>query len=357
MWIYVLNFILILLYGFLFKNKKLFVTLAAVQIFLILALRAPTLGVDLDNYSGGYEYIAGLDFRDMLSRLHLVKVADLIYPYSFESGYVVFNWIVAALGFDFQGFLMVHAAITVAIVAVFIYRHSDDAPISFILFISLGFFTYLFGILRQTLAMAVFLMAIPCIKKRQPIRYLLWCLLAFTVHRAAILVVPLYFVYNLKMTKRRYVGLCAALGGLLAVSPLLAEYVLAPILELLGKSRYQLSFSLNNYILLMAGFAVLILIFTSFEDFFEKNLDNSFLCWCFLWAFAIEIMGLYNDVIARAMQIPYIAIIALIPNILKRYKHSGFSTAGRIALVGLTFVFMIMQTAGSVIDPYQTFFA
>ena len=107
----------------------------------------------------------------------------------------------------------------------------------------------------------------------------------------------------------------------------------------------------------MAGFIVLILIFTSFEDFFEENLDNSFLCWCFLWAFAIEIMGLYNDVIARAMQIPYIAIIALIPNILKRYKHSGFSTAGRIALVGLTFVFMIMQTAGSVIDPYQTFFA
>ena len=351
MWIYIANFILILVYGFLFKNKKLFVTLAAVQIFLILALRAPTLGPDLPAYSGGYEYISTLSFGDMLSRLHLVKVADLIHPYAFESGYVVFNWIVAALGFDFQGFLMIHAAITV------IYRYSDDAPISFILFISLSFFTFLFGILRQTLAMAVFLMAIPCIKKRQPIRYLLWCLLAFTIHRAALLVVPLYFVYNIKMTKRRYVGLCVALGGLLAASPLLAQYVLAPVLELLGKSRYQLSFSLNNYILLMAAFAFLILIFTSFEDFFEKDLDNSFLCWCFLLAIAVEIMGLYNDVIARAMQIPYIAIIALIPNVLKRYKHSGFSTMGRIALVGLTFVFMLMQTSGSVIDPYQTFFA
>ena len=357
MWIYVANFILILVYGFLFKNKKLFVTLAAVQIFLILALRAPTLGPDLPAYKGGFEYIAGLDFWDMLSRLHLVKVAELVYPYSFESGYVVFNWLVGALGFDFQGFLMVHAAITVAIVAVFIYRHSDDAPLSFILFISLGFFTFLFGILRQTLAMAVFLLAIPCIRKRQPIRYLLWCFLAFTVHRAAILVVPLYFIYNIKMTRRLYVWLCATLGGLLAVSPLLATYVLGPILEMLGKSRYQLSFSLNNYILLMAGFIVLIYIFTSFEDFFEKNLDNSFLCWCFLLAFAIEIMGLYNDVVARAMQIPYIAIIALIPNILKKYKHSGFSTMGRIALVGLTFIFMFTQTSGSVIDPYTTFLA
>ena len=357
MWIYIINFILILLYGFLIKDKKAYVIFASVQIFLLLALRAPTVGVDLDNYSGGFSYIAGLDFGDMLSRLNLIKTAQLVHPYSYESGYVVFNWIVGFFGFNFQGLLIVHAAICTAVAGHFIYKYSEDPKISFVLFLSLGFYTYLFGILRQTLAMTVFLMAIPFIKKRKLIPYLLMCLLAFTIHRVAIIVVPLYFVYNLKITKRRYLQIGALLVAFFAISPLLARYILSPLLRILGKTSYQLQFSLNVYILIMAAMAALIFCFTSFEEFFMNNPDNNFLCWAFFLAIAIEILGCYNDVIARAMYIPYIAVIALIPNVLNRYRHSGISTMGRILLVGLAFVFMIIQLNGSKLDPYVICFA
>ena len=357
MLIYIINFLLLLLYGLFIKNKKAFTIIASIQLFLILALRAPTVGPDLVNYGEGFEYIAGLSLGDMLSRLHLIETAELVYPFSYESGYVVFNWIIGALGFNFHGFLIIHAAICVAVIGRFVYKYSEDVHLSFLLFISLGFFTYLFGILRQMLAMTLFLLAIPYIRERKLLKYLLLCFLAFTIHRVAIIVVPLYFIYNVKITRKRYVKLCLCLAGLLAISPLLAKYVISPILHLIGKTSYQLHFSLNMYIILMLLIAVMILIFASFEELFEENPENNFLCWAFLLAIAIEIMGLYNDVIARAMYIPYVAVIALVPNVLKRYKHTGIAVIGKALVVVLLFAFMMLQLVSSPINPYIFCFA
>ncbi len=356
MWIYILNFLLILLYGLLVKNKKNLVILISIQLFLILALRNPLLGVDNQVYLDGYNYISELSFTDMISRLNLIKTANLIHPYAFESGYVVLNWIVAFLGMDFHGFLIIHAAICVTVVGRFIYKYSDDPMMSMLMFLSLGFFTYLFGILRQTLAMTVFMLAIPFIRDRKPIKYFLMCLLAFTIHRAAIIVVPLYFIYNVKITKKRYIALGSALVTLLAVSPLLAKFVIAPILRVFGKTSYQLNFNLNMYILLMILIALMILIFASFDKLFVQNPKNNFLCWAFLLAIAIEIMGLYNDVIARAMYIPYIAVVALVPNVLKNYKHTGIASLGKIILIGGCFAFMVWQLNGNFINPYIFYF-
>lgn len=356
MWIYIVNFLLIFLYGILIKNKKAFVIMASLQLILLLALRAPTLGPDLENYCGGYEYISTLDFQDMLSRLRLIKNASLVYPYVYESGYVVFNWIVASLGFDFHGLLVIHAIICVAAAGKVIYKYSEDAPLSFLMFVSLGFFMYLFGILRQTLAMTIFMLSIPYIRDRKPIKYFLACFLAFTIHRAAIIVVPLYFVYNIKITKKKYVYLGWALIALLAASPLIARFVISPVLQMIGKTSYQLQFNLNIYIFVMIFIAFFVLAFTSFDDLLVNNPQNNFMCWAFLLAIAVEIMGLYNDVIARAMYIPYIAVVILVPNVLRNYKHSGISVLGKAALVCLLMAFMIFQMGGSPIVPYVTFF-
>ena len=356
MWIYIINFVLIIAYGIFIKNKKLYVSLAAAQTFLILALRAPTLGVDLDNYSAGFEFISGLDLADLVSRLNLIKTAELVYPFDYESGYAVANWIVGKMGFDFHGFLVIHAAFCMFSAGRFIYKYCDDPKVGFALFLSMGFFQYLFGILRQTLALAILLFAIPLIKKKKPIPYILICLLAFTVHRVSLILVPLYFICQIRLTKKRYIITLAGEVALLALSPVIAKFVLEPLLHLIGKTRYTLQFNMNMQIIIIALIAVMILIFAPFDKIYEES-DQNMLCWMFLLALAIQIIGMYNDVVARAVYIPYIAIVALIPNVLERYRHPGLAWVGKIALCSLTLLFMIYQIHGSVITPYVTFLA
>ena len=356
MLIYILNFVSIFLYGLLIKNKKLFVALASIQLFLILALRDPLLGVDNAVYMAGYDYISELSFADMLSRLHLIKTADLVYPFAFESGYAVINWIVAALGFNFHGFLILYAAFCTFALGRFVYKYSEDAMLSVIMFVSMGFFIYMFGILRQTIVLALFLLAIPLIKDRKITKFLAVCLIAFTIHRLSIIIVPLYFVYNIKITKKRFVGIGMLLLAFFAVSPLIANYVIKPLLSLFGKSSYDISFNLNSYIFIMVFLALMILLFASFDEQFVNNPDGNFLCWCFVYAILIEIVGLYNDVIARAMFVPYVAVIILIPNILKKYKHTGIAVIGKGLLIVLLFAFMIFTLQGDFVNPYVSCF-
>lgn len=356
MLIYIAHFALILLYGFLVKDKKKLVVLASLQTFLILALRAPTLGVDLDNYSGGFEYIKTLGFGDLLSRLHLVKTAELVSPYAYESGYTVINWIIGKLGFGFHGFLVIYAGFCTFSVGRFIYKYCSEAWLGFILFVSLGFFEITFGILRQTLAMSILLFAIPLINKKKPFRFFLLCLLAFTVHRVAIILVPLYFISRIKLDLRRYVAILICELGLFAISPVLAKLVLEPLLHALGKTRYTVEFNMNMQVLLMFTIALLILLFTSFEDTIREHEDNNMLLWMFLLSLAVEVVGMYNDVVARAVYIPYMAAVALVPNVLARYRHTGVVFIGKVALTALAFVFMVYQLWGSEITPYVAFF-
>ncbi len=357
MWIYIINFVLLLLYGVFIKNKKLLVALSAVQLFLILALRDPLLGVDNATYKVGYEYISTLSFDDMLSRLHLIKVAELgnpegvASPLAFESGYVVLNWLFGATGLSFHGFLIAYAAFCVFATSKFIYDYSESPTLSFILFVSVNFFTLSFGILRQTLALSIFLLSLPFIKKRKLIPYLLLCFLAFTIHRIAIITLPLYFLYNLRITKRRYLYAGGALLALFAASPLLVNYAIQPLMGLIGKGSYSLSLSFNFFILVMVAIAALIFLFTDFESFMGHR-ENNFLCWCFLFSIAVEIIGLYNDVIARAIYIPFIAAVALLPNVLRAYENKKLAAAGKVALIALSFAFMIYELHGNMINPY-----
>ena len=83
MWIYLLNVLTIPIYNRLIKNRKLFIILVGLQLFLILALRSTVLGVDLPNYEGGYEFIGGLDNNDLWSRLNGFGMADLVYPFNY----------------------------------------------------------------------------------------------------------------------------------------------------------------------------------------------------------------------------------------------------------------------------------
>lgn len=358
MWIYIINFILICFYGLGNKNRKFVIAVSALQLFLILALRNPLLGVDNSVYMSGYEYISTLSFKDMISRLHFIRTADLVPPFSFESGYVVLNWIASFLGIGFHGFLIFHAAICIFCIAKYVNGYSKNPSLSFIMYTSFGFFTYQFGILRQTLALSLFVYSISFITEHKPVRYFLMCLMAFTIHRIALITVPIYFLCNITITKRRYVFFILALLAFLIISPVLVSYISYFLETVFNKNFNMDSASLNSQIVILTLCAGMIALFACFEK--EKNKlekdKNNLLYWLFLWTIAIEIIGLYNDILARAMYIPYIAIIALIPNVLENYKSKKLVMVGRMVLVVFSFLFMVLQLKNDFINPYVFFF-
>ena len=79
------------------------------QMFLILALRADSVGVDLTTYKEAFDYISTLTYTDVLSRIRILHTALLPHPFDMESGWMILNWLISVLGFNFRILLVICA--------------------------------------------------------------------------------------------------------------------------------------------------------------------------------------------------------------------------------------------------------
>ncbi len=357
MLVYILNYISIPIYHALVKNKKQFVTLMSIQLFLILALRAPELGVDLENYSAGFEFISTLGLGDMLSRLRLISTAHLGYPFSYESGYVLLNWLVAFLGGNFQFFLMIHAAICMASFGSFIYKHSECPWLSFCILVSFDYYTYAFGILRQTLAIAILLFAMSYMEQKKLGKFLLFVFLAFTIHRAALaFVVMSYFAYHM-VSKSRYLKLTASFFIVFLTGPFILPKIIKIVFRMVGRNDYIDHITvakLNNYIVLIFLISIFVYLLADFGEA-RRNVKFNFLLGGFLLAIPIGIMGMYSDNFGRLGQMFSIMMVPLIPNVIQRQSDRIIRVLGKAIVYLLLFGFMLYTLRGDGwIVPYRT---
>ena len=357
MWIYLLVYLSIPIWNKVFKkNRTAFIAVVATEMFLILALRAPTLGVDLNNYSGGYRYISSLSFTEMISRLNFVSPADLIPPYSYESGYVLLNWILSRCGIGFNGFLILYAAFTIFSHSLFVYRYSDKLWLSMAIFMSLGMYEYFFGILRQTIAVSIMLLTLPAIKEKKPLKFFGALFIAFLFHRSSIIFLPLYFFGRLRHTKKLFRLYFVGYALEFIVLAFSLKYALEPILKLLGKSYSISNFKMNNLILLMLFIAVAAYFATDFDKTFCDR-DHNLITAGYMLGIFVQIFGFYMEILSRAA-IGYYLIFAsvLIPNVIKKYKkYPQIAKLGAIAVYVFLFAFYVYRLSSSVIVPFRAF--
>ena len=291
--IYLLNFISIPIYDLLFKNKKrMIIFLLSLQMFLILSLRAETLGVDLGNYKFYFEYYAKLPFGEIIKGFR--PIGGSAHDYGVESGYVLFNWIIAKLGFDFHSFLVIYALLVISSVAVFMSRYCEDVALGYASFISVGGFVSLFGILRQSLAVAILLLAIPALVKRRFWKYVILVFIAGLFHQSILLALLLYPLSKIKANKFFYFLMIALSLALVVLTPVLYNKFIFPMLLKLGRLYYISDFTWNNMFAFMMLFALLIAIF-----FKRRNeSDNAMQCG-YAMTLPIQALAFYLPVFSR----------------------------------------------------------
>lgn len=353
MLIYVVNYLLLPVYKLVISNKKEFCFIVSLQLFLILALRTPTLGIDLPTYNEGFQYISNLSFIEMIRKLHFIKTADLIYPFSFESGYVVLNWLVSKMGIGFQGLLAVCAAINVISIGSFIYKYSEEPLLSFSIFISFNIYLYCFGIIRQSLALSIVLWAVPNIINKKYFKASLIIMVAFLMHRVAIIILPMILLARIRVKKIHFVYTYMVAVVLMFAAPLIYKMVISGIMHSMGINRFTVDFRINNFTILIMIIGLLICLFFDFEVFENQSLNLS--CWSVVLLILFEPFAMCNEVFARSMELYTVFLIILVPGLIYKYKNKKTQTITQIGVFILMFGYMIYSYSGSAIVPYKTF--
>lgn len=293
-------YILIVFLGILLKNHRTaYIVTITTMLTLISGLRHIDIGLDTEVYYSLFEQSKSFGMDIPLSR-------DL------ETGYLWFQMMFSKIFPSFHFFLLFIAVFFHVAFARVVHRYSPDPLWSYLFYYVLFFSFYGVTGLRQTIAAALCLMAIPFIEKKKLIPFIILVMLATSFHTIAIVFLPAYFLLQIKISRPYLV--IASIG--IAIMMILQQTILRQVTDffvnLTGDEHYD---SYGNTRFAILNYAIYTFTLTlAAALFFRKTLKkfpkakyfyNSMLIGCALVITGLQRLTMFYS-IGTCFVIPYV---------------------------------------------------
>jgi hypothetical protein len=204
--IYLTNIFLMIITAFFLSNdtniknwKKIFVIVASFQWIILSGFRHVSIGADTNTYRMSFYDAINKSWNEIFERFYDIYILGL--PGK-DQGYSVFEKLATLVSTDYQVYLIIIALLFTIPLGKWIYENSKDPFISFLIYSVLFYAFFAITGHRQVIATAmVVLIGYKYIKERRLLPFLLLTLVAFTIHKSALIFLPFYFIANKKITK------------------------------------------------------------------------------------------------------------------------------------------------------------
>lgn len=171
------------------RSSNLAIPVFFIALFIVLAVRDKTVGIDVINY-------------EFIFKQHASRGVDWHTVFSPEGLYWAFNWIVGRFTRNFQWYLAICAALTIFPIAKIYNEDRNHSYLKIILFVNMVTFIFLFSGIRQALAMAVGMIAYKYVREKKITRFLICCVVALGIHHSGFMLIPMYFLYHASLKKK-----------------------------------------------------------------------------------------------------------------------------------------------------------
>ncbi len=127
----------------------------------------------------------------------------------YEPGYTLLNIICKFIFADYHFFVFVCSAIETILLYKFFNERVDNIPLAFTLFFVFDGLSIMANLMRNFIAILIFLNALKYIEQRKPVKYFAACILALSFHTTSILYFPLYFFFHKSINKWVFIAIFA----------------------------------------------------------------------------------------------------------------------------------------------------
>ena len=239
------------------EKKRLWnLRIAILPVFVLMAFKAPTVGSDTPNYIRMYEMIADTTW-------YLDEYGGI------EPGYNLFQRALHLISADPQT-LMIGVAVVVAIALFYFFKEYKYACFALYFFTSLGFLSFALSGLRQTLAIAIGMLAYRYIKGRKIVPFFLVTLLAFTFHRSALFIIPAYFIANQQLKAKNV----SMVFFLILLVFFFADKLLLTVADIMSYDKYGVEYTANGYQFFLLVLLVTIVVIKNRDKIIKFNASN-----------------------------------------------------------------------------------
>ena len=316
----------------------------------------------------------GNDYAKYVEFMHLVN-CDAYVPT--EIGFNLLVKIVYGLS-GYENYLLVFAIYAFATMYIFLlamYEQADDFPLTFFLFMMLGYYFQTFSTVRYYLALAIALYSMKFVLRRQWGRFIVLILLGATFHKSLLVVIPLYFLAILPWKKWQLV-----LAAVFCTTFLFFQDFYLKVVVLLYPTYEDTEYleGGTSYISILRCIAVLA--FAGLVWWLKKHGQSDtektqsvepvateqeerfhFYFYLNLGALALYVFCSFLPIISRIGYYLTVSQILFLPMLLQQIENAKLRKIFRlgILLAGILYFIMYMGRAGNdgvLILPYKTFF-
>lgn len=299
----------------------------------------------------------GNDYAKYVEFMHLVNCNAYVPT---EAGFNLLVKIIYGIS-GFENYLLVfafYAFVTILLFLIAIYEQSDEFPITFFLFMALGYYFQTFSTVRYYLALAIALYSMKFVIRQQWGRFIMLVIFGSFFHRSMLVVLPLYVMASVVWKKWQLV-----LMGLFCTTFLFLQDFYLKVAVFLYPSYEDTEYleGGTSYINILRCLAVFILSVIYYKKKIQGNRRMMFYFYLNLGALVLYAFCSFLPIISRIGYYLTISHIFFLPAMIgetENVKIRKFLRFGMIAAAICYFV-MFMGRAyddGLRILPYQSFF-
>lgn len=336
MTIYIFINILSLILGYICQKKdieKFYIFIMIIIFTIISTLR----------FAIGFDYFAYENIFNNISSSNLEK-GFLIFS---SSIYKIFKG-------NYRIFLLISSSIINSITLIWIYKFSKYKWISIYLYTSFQFFAYSMNLIRQSMALSIFLISYKYLIERNFFKYIFFVIFASTFHKSVLIMIPFYFIFNIKITKK-YIFLITTFFVILYIN---FDNLIYTFSEFLEYSKYfnSIYWQANSikYIILPSIYLIIILLNT--KKLIFLNAKNNILINTCIYNFFINLFITKHFIIERLSIYFFIFSLILIPEILDTNKVKKIIITLIIITIGGGYLLFATNEGFHNVYPYRSIF-
>ncbi|MCQ2081168.1 MAG: EpsG family protein [Lachnospiraceae bacterium] len=304
----------------------------------------------------------GNDYAKYVEFFHLIRCkldTDVVVPTEF--GFNLICLLIYFVSGKTENYLLMFAFFAFVTIFLFLkamYKQADSFGFTFFLFMTLGYYFQTFSTVRYYLALAMAVIAIPYVIKKKWINFILICLLGATIHKSMLIVIPLYFLAQIKWNK-----IFTFLVLLVSASFLIFQNFYMEIFLKVYPTYEETEYleGGTSYISIVRCVAVLILSLALYEKTVKNSERNRFYFVCNIGALILYTCCSFLPVISRVGYYLTITQIFFIPSLIMGIENKKIRKVITVlvvlAAIGYFLIFLVIKAPqdGLRILPYETF--
>lgn len=328
-------------------KRELELKYARILMFLLIAiatLRASTVGTDTAGYIRDYETVRNMTYTMVFQQ------------YINNPGYYLVSKFFSNLGISVQIWFGIIETMYMVAINKIIKKYSGNVMLSYLMFLTLGFYTFSMAGLKQTMAMAFALLAFNYLVEKKYIVSIILFFISIFFHLTAMVMIFAVLIYLLKKNKL----VLFALLVVFIVTLLYYNAILSYVLGYMDNEHYSTYLNDTSYysaVVLILQIFILMISVLFIKRYLSNNKKEA------IMMYGMCGLGIISQVFAFAVASAfrlsfYFSVfgIVLLPKAL-RYEKDGQKRSIWIIVLYSLFIFYFLYTNrnGSSVVPYRFF--